>query len=75
VYDGSSRFGANNKFAFFPSAGFGWRLSQEEFLKDNTVISNLKIRVSAGVTGNQEFANYRSLAQFSTAKHLKTAPQ
>jgi TonB-linked SusC/RagA family outer membrane protein len=66
--DGSSRFGPNNKYAFFPSAGFGWRLSQEEFLKDNSTISNLKIRVSAGVTGNQEFANYRSLAQFSTSQ-------
>jgi TonB-linked SusC/RagA family outer membrane protein len=66
--DGSSRFGPNEKFAFFPSAGFGWRLSQEEFLKDNNTISNLKLRVSAGVTGNQEFASYRSVPQFSTGQ-------
>ncbi|MES2809611.1 MAG: TonB-dependent receptor [Bacteroidota bacterium] len=67
-YDGSSRFGSKNKFSFFPSAGFGWRVSQEDFLKDNATISNLKLRVSAGVTGNQEFANFRSLPQFNTAQ-------
>lgn len=65
-FDGSSRFGEKHKFAFFPSAGFGWRVSQEEFLKDNSTISNLKLRVSAGVTGNQDFPNYRSKAQYGT---------
>lgn len=67
-YDGSSRFGANNKFAFFPSVGAAWRASQEEFLKDNSTISNVKVRASIGVTGNQEIGNYRSLAQYGTNK-------
>jgi TonB-linked SusC/RagA family outer membrane protein len=57
-YDGSSRFGENNKYAFFPSFGFAWRLSQENFLKENHVINDLKIRASIGKTGNQEISNY-----------------
>ncbi len=60
-YDGSSKFGENNKYAFFPSAGIGWRISQEDFLKDNNVISNLKIRGSIGSTGNQEIGTYNSI--------------
>ncbi|MDB5147480.1 MAG: SusC/RagA family TonB-linked outer membrane protein, partial [Mucilaginibacter sp.] len=62
-YDGSSRFGVNNKYAFFPSVGAAWRVSQEDFLKDNRTISNLKLRASYGTSGNQEIGNYRSLAQ------------
>ncbi|WP_295711770.1 TonB-dependent receptor [Mucilaginibacter sp.] len=62
-YDGSSRFGKNNKYAFFPSVGAAWRVSQEDFLKNNQTISNLKLRASYGVSGNQEIGNYRSLAQ------------
>lgn len=62
-YDGSSKFGANNKFAFFPSVGAAWRVSQEEFIKDIAVISDLKIRASFGGTGNQEIGNARSIAQ------------
>ena len=57
-YDGSSKFGQNNKYAFFPSLAFAWRISDEEFIKDNTKISNLKFRTSFGRTGNQEIANY-----------------
>jgi TonB-linked SusC/RagA family outer membrane protein len=67
-YDGSSRFSTKNKYSFFPSFGAAWRLSQEDFLKDNTTISNLKLRASVGVTGNQEIGNYRSLGQFSTGQ-------
>ncbi len=62
-YDGSSRFGKNNKYAFFPSVGAAWRISQEDFLKDNKSISNLKIRGSYGTSGNQEIGQGRSLAQ------------
>ncbi len=62
-YDGSSRFGKNNKYAFFPSVGAAWRISQEDFLKDNKSISNLKIRASYGTSGNQEIGQGRSLAQ------------
>ncbi|MBE7176449.1 MAG: TonB-dependent receptor [Mucilaginibacter polytrichastri] len=59
--DGSSKFGENNKFAFFPSAALAWRISEESFLKDNKVISNLKLRTSYGVSGNSEIPAYTSL--------------
>ncbi|GAA4319532.1 TonB-dependent receptor [Compostibacter hankyongensis] len=61
-YDGSSVFGENNKYAFFPSIGAAWRISSEDFLKDNKTISDLKLRASYGAAGNQEIGNYRSLA-------------
>jgi TonB-linked SusC/RagA family outer membrane protein len=61
--DGSSRFGASNKYSFFPSGSVAWRVSEEEFMKSTAnVISNLKLRVSYGETGNQEIPQYRSLA-------------
>jgi len=60
-YDGSSKFGENNKFAFFPSAGAAWRISQEDFMKDVNAISELKLRASIGSTGNQEIGTYRSI--------------
>ncbi len=66
-YDGSSRFGENNKWGFFPSVGLGWRVNQESFMADVTAISNLKLRASFGVTGNQEIANYSSLPKLSAA--------
>ncbi|MBB6459705.1 SusC/RagA family TonB-linked outer membrane protein [Flammeovirga kamogawensis] len=50
--DGSSKFGQDNKFGVFPAASLGWRVSEEAFLKSSSVISNLKLRVSYGVTGN-----------------------
>lgn len=58
--DGSSKFGANNLYAFFPSAALAWRVSDEDFLKNNNLISNLKVRTSYGVTGNSETAPYAS---------------
>ncbi len=51
--DGSSRFGEDNRWGTFPSIGAAWRLSQENFLKDNDLISELKLRASYGITGNQ----------------------
>jgi TonB-linked SusC/RagA family outer membrane protein len=51
--DGSSKFGPNRKWGYFPSAGAAWRVKQENFLKDVAVISDLKLRASYGVTGNQ----------------------
>jgi len=51
--DGSSKLGENNKWGNFPSAGIGWRISQEGFLKDSRIINDLKFRVSYGQTGNQ----------------------
>ncbi|MFB9296501.1 SusC/RagA family TonB-linked outer membrane protein [Persicitalea jodogahamensis] len=64
--DGSSKFGENNKFAFFPSAAVAWRVSEESFLADNPVISNLKIRSSYGLTGNSEIPSYSSLSLLSS---------
>lgn len=60
--DGSSKFGPNNKYAFFPSAALAWRASEEPFLKGNPTISTLKLRTSYGLTGNSEIAPYSSLA-------------
>jgi TonB-dependent starch-binding outer membrane protein SusC len=62
-YDGSSKFGANNKYAFFPSIGGAWRVSEEDFLKNNKTISNLKLRASYGLSGNQEIGQYLSISQ------------
>ena len=59
--DGSSRFGANNKYAFFPSGAIAWRLIEEDFIQDLNLFSNLKTRVSYGITGNQEIGLYESL--------------
>ena len=64
--DGSSRFGKNNKYGFFPSAGVAWRVSQEKFMKNVEVISNLKIRASVGRTGNQEIGSYTTQSFIST---------
>lgn len=68
--DGSSRFGANNKFAFFPSAAVAWRMSNEDFLKGNNIISNLKLRGSYGLTGNSEIGSYKSQANLSTNSYI-----
>jgi len=64
-YDGSSKFGKDNKYAFFPSVGLGWMASNEDFLKNNPVVSKLKLHTSFGVTGNSEIGTYRSLATVS----------
>ena len=66
-FDGSSRFGSDSKWGTFPSVGLAWRASEEDFLKGNKVITDLKIRGSYGVTGNQEIGNYQSLAQLASA--------
>jgi TonB-linked SusC/RagA family outer membrane protein len=66
--DGSSRFGVNNRYGIFPSGGFAWRISDEPFLANSSVLSNLKLRVGYGITGNQEgIANYASLVQLAIA--------
>jgi TonB-linked SusC/RagA family outer membrane protein len=64
--DGSSKFGDNHKFAFFPSAALAWRVSEEEFLKGNNVISSMKVRTSYGLTGNSEIPPYSSLSLLSS---------
>ncbi|WP_394749958.1 SusC/RagA family TonB-linked outer membrane protein [Spongiimicrobium salis] len=64
--DGSSNFAANNKFAVFPSVALGWRISNEDFLKESKSISNLKLRASYGVVGNPSISPFQSLATFRT---------
>jgi TonB-linked SusC/RagA family outer membrane protein len=58
--DGSSKFGANSKYGFFPSVGVAWKASEENFIKDIKALSNLKFRGSVGRTGNQEIGSYVS---------------
>jgi iron complex outermembrane receptor protein len=65
-FDGSSKFGANKKYGFFPSAAFAWRISEEDFMKQNTTISNLKLRLGWGLTGNQEIPDKISLLSVGT---------
>ena len=60
--DGSSRFGSNNKYGYFPSASVGWVLSQENFWPANESINFLKIRGSYGVTGNDGIGNFRYIS-------------
>lgn len=59
-YDGSSRFGANNQYGFFPAISASWLISDEEFLKGSSVLSTLKLRASHGVTGNDAIGNFDS---------------
>jgi len=56
--DGSSKFGSNSKYGFFPSGSVAWRASEESFAQDWSNLSNLKLRVSIGQTGNQEIGSY-----------------
>jgi TonB-dependent starch-binding outer membrane protein SusC len=72
--DGSSKFGKNNKYGYFPSIGVRWVASNEDFLKDSKVISNLSLRASYGITGNQEFPAGSSQEQFGL-NAFNTAPQ
>jgi TonB-dependent starch-binding outer membrane protein SusC len=65
--DGSSVFGDNNKYSFFPSAAFAWRVSEEDFLLDSSSISNLKIRASYGLTGNSDIPPYSSLGVLNSS--------
>ncbi|MDZ7900055.1 MAG: TonB-dependent receptor [Arcicella sp.] len=73
--DGSSRFGANNRYGFFPAVSAGWILSEENFIKNVSQISFLKIRGSYGLTGNAEIANFPSLGLFSAEGYSGTPGQ
>lgn len=59
--DGSSKFGANNKYGFFPSTAFAWRVSEEPFMKEQNTIDNLKLRLSYGLVGNEGIPPYSSM--------------
>ncbi|MEJ0033461.1 MAG: TonB-dependent receptor [Bacteroidota bacterium] len=64
--DGSSVFGANNKWGYFPSVGAAWTASEESFIKDMDVFSNLKLRGTWGITGNQAINPYQTIAQLTS---------
>lgn len=68
--DGSSKFGANNRYAFFPAASIGWQAGREDFFKSiSTVVNDLKFRASYGRTGNQGgIGNYTSQGAYSTGQ-------
>lgn len=80
--DGSSRFGEDNQYGYFPSMALGWRLLEESFFPDTELLSELKLRGSYGLTGNQEIGNYNSLVLLGTAgdaifdgsRHVSVAP-
>ena len=63
--DGSTRFGENNKYGYFPSFALGWNINNESFLQDSATINNLKLRASWGQTGNQEVENKLTKASYS----------
>ncbi len=67
--DGSSRFGPNNQWANFPSVAFAWRVKQESFLKNVDFFSDMKVRLSWGITGNSEIPVGRSSAELSGNKN------
>jgi len=70
--DGSSNFGSGNRFGTFPSAALAWRISQEDFLKDNEIISNLKLRLGWGQTGNSGGATSLGVSQTATTSYNGT---
>ena len=69
-YDGSSAFAEGFKWGFFPSAGLAWKVSNEDFLKNSNAISNLKLKVSYGETGNTAISAFLSLPQTATASTI-----
>jgi TonB-linked SusC/RagA family outer membrane protein len=73
--DGSSKFGANNQFGYFPSAGVAWRLKQEDFLKNVSFLNDLKLRGSYGLTGNQNNINdYASRGLWGAGANYQNNP-
>lgn len=68
--DGSSKFAKGNKWATFLSGAVAWRLSEEKFIKDLNVFSNLKLRLSYGETGNQGIGSYRTLAVVEPSSYV-----
>lgn len=67
--DGSSRFGSNYPWSFFPAAALGWRIDKESFLNNINILSYLKLRMSAGVLGNQKIGNYSYASIISSGSY------
>lgn len=68
--DGYSAFGSNNPYANFPAFAFGWRMSEERFIKPVAWIDNLKLRLSWGINGNRSIGRYAALANLDSEKYL-----
>ncbi len=68
--DGSSRFGENRKWGTFPSGSIGWKISEEKFMQNVKAVSDLKLRASYGVTGNNAIGDYRALSLLSTSTYV-----
>ena len=66
--DGSSKFGANSRFGIFPSIGFAWAASEEEFLQNMGPINFLKFRASYGINGNQEIGDYQFVSTINSGR-------
>jgi TonB-linked SusC/RagA family outer membrane protein len=64
-HEGSSKFGKNNKWGYFPAISAGWRISDEPFMRHSDRINDLKIRADLGITGNQNFDSYLSIATYA----------
>tara|TARA_B100000929_G_scaffold97626_1_gene76694 strand:+ start:3884 stop:6910 length:3027 start_codon:yes stop_codon:yes gene_type:complete len=67
--DGSSKFGENNKWAFFPSGALSWKIHEENFLKDSKKIDQLKLRFSYGISGNQGISPYQTLSRYGVSQY------
>ncbi len=68
--DGSTKFGADNKWAYFPSGALAWKLYEEDFIQSVEFISDAKLRVSYGLTGNQGIAPYQTMDRFGSYKYF-----
>ena len=68
--DGSSRFGKEKRFAFFPSLAAAWRISEEDFMKNSAFIDNMKLRLSYGESGNNNIGNYSHLAAINAGSYV-----
>jgi TonB-dependent starch-binding outer membrane protein SusC len=73
-YDGSSRFGVNNRYGLFPAVSAGWLLTEEPFLKGNTVLTELKLRGSYGVTGNDQIGFFPGLGLVGAGANYNNIP-
>ncbi|MDR2912321.1 MAG: TonB-dependent receptor [Alistipes sp.] len=72
--DGSSRFGANNKYGVFPSVSAAWRISEEGFMAGQGIFDDLKLRVSYGVTGNSDIGNYAYASTYASVMTSMSYP-
>ncbi len=70
--DGSSRFGNNSRYGFFPSVSGGWIISEEDFMKNQKVITNLKVRASYGLVGNAQIGNFDARGLYGVNNYAGT---